>query len=78
MSFTCRQRREAAGLSIRELADRSGINRGSISRIERGWPATDVEAAALLYALERRELALDREADEKTGVIGSPNEDDAA
>ncbi len=51
------QRREAAGLSIRDLATRSGVNRGTISRIERGWPATAVEAQKLLIALEDAEAS---------------------
>lgn len=49
---TWRKQRTAAGLSLREVARRSGLNRGTISRIERGWPATSAQAAALLRALE--------------------------
>lgn len=44
-------RREAVGLSMSELARRSGVNKGNLSRIERGWPATPSEAERLLTAL---------------------------
>lgn len=50
-----RKRREAAGLSLRELARRADLNRGTISRIERGWPASPEQAQALLAALEKGE-----------------------
>lgn len=46
-----RQLRHAAGISIRELEARTGINRGRLSVIERGVPPTDAEAAAILAAL---------------------------
>lgn len=48
-----RDKRLAAGLSLRELSRRSGVNRGTISRIERGWPASPADAAALVRALEK-------------------------
>ena len=47
-----RNRRIEAGLSLRELSRRSGVNRGTISRIERGWPASPEDAARLVAALE--------------------------
>jgi transcriptional regulator with XRE-family HTH domain len=47
-----RDRRNAANLSLRRLAILSGINRGTISRIERGWPASPEQAAALVAALD--------------------------
>lgn len=34
-----------------ELARRANINKGTLSRIERGWPATPSEAERLLAAL---------------------------
>jgi predicted transcriptional regulator len=45
--------RGAIGLSIRELAERTGINRGEISRIERGrsCPSPD-QARRLLDAFD--------------------------
>lgn len=50
-----RPRREALGLTLRELARRSGVNPGVISRIERGWPAGPEDARRLLVALEAAE-----------------------
>lgn len=50
-----RKRRLAVGLSLRELSRRSKVNRGTISRIERGWPATASDAAALTKALDAAE-----------------------
>ena len=46
-----RSLRQAAGLSIRELERRTGINRGRLSIIERGVVPTDEEARAILAAL---------------------------
>jgi Helix-turn-helix len=54
---TWRARREALAMPIRELSRRSGVNRGTISRIERGWPAGPEDAAAILAALESAESA---------------------
>jgi transcriptional regulator with XRE-family HTH domain len=48
-----RSLRLAAGLSIRELERRTGINRGRLSIIERGVVPTDAEAAAILAALRQ-------------------------
>ena len=47
-----RQIRLAAGLTIRELERRTGINRGRLSIIERGVSPTDEESAAILAALQ--------------------------
>jgi transcriptional regulator with XRE-family HTH domain len=52
-----RQLRLAAGLSLRELERRTGINRGRLSIIERGVTPTDVEAAAILAALRQEGAA---------------------
>lgn len=46
-----RKLREASGLSIRQLEELSGINRGRLSVIERGVPPTDDEAERILDAL---------------------------
>lgn len=46
-----RQLRIAAGLSLRELEKRTGINRGRLSIIERGVTPSNDEAAAILAAL---------------------------
>jgi transcriptional regulator with XRE-family HTH domain len=46
-----RSLRLAAGLSIRELERRTGINRGRLSIIERGVVPTDEEARLILAAL---------------------------
>ena len=59
---TWRARRAALGMPIRELARRSGVNRGTISRIERGWPAGPEDAALLLAVLEATETAPTTEA----------------
>jgi len=48
-----RAKRLSAGLSLRELARRADVNRGTISRIERGWPASPEQAARLVAALAR-------------------------
>lgn len=45
--------REATGISLRELARRTGINPGRLSIIERGVPPTDSEAATLKAELGR-------------------------
>ena len=47
-----RQIRLAAGLSLREVARRTGVNPGRLSIIERGVPPTTEEAAAILAALQ--------------------------
>jgi len=47
-----RQIREAAGLSIRDVENLTGINRGRLSIIERGDPPTDDEARRILAALQ--------------------------
>jgi transcriptional regulator with XRE-family HTH domain len=49
-----RQLRRAAGISIRELEARTGLNRGRLSIIERGVPPTSEEAAKILAALQER------------------------
>jgi transcriptional regulator with XRE-family HTH domain len=46
-----RQVRVAAGLTLRELERRTGINRGRLSIIERGVSPTAAEAGAILRAL---------------------------
>ena len=46
-----RQVRLAAGLTIRELERRTGINRGRLSIIERGVPPTEDEARLIMEAL---------------------------
>jgi len=46
-----RQLRLAAGLGLREVSRRSGINPGRLSIIERGVPPSDEEAKAILAAL---------------------------
>lgn len=46
-----RQVRVAAGLTIRELERRTGINRGRLSIIERGVPPSDDEARRIFEAL---------------------------
>lgn len=48
MSNNLRVARKAAGLEQEELASRSGISQGTISRIERGSPAPSVETALAL------------------------------
>jgi transcriptional regulator with XRE-family HTH domain len=52
---TWRTRRERLGLTLREVARRSGVNPGVISRIERGWPAGPDDAAAILAVLDAAE-----------------------
>ncbi len=47
-----RDMREATNLTLRELARRSGVNPGVISRIERGWPASPKDSARLLAVLD--------------------------
>lgn len=48
-----RQLRLAAGLTIREMERRTGINRGRLSIIERGVAPTDDEATKILTALRQ-------------------------
>ncbi len=48
---TIRRMREAAGLSLRDLERRTGINRGRLSIIERGVVATQDETRKILAAL---------------------------
>ena len=47
-----RQIRLAAGLSLREVERRTGINRGRLSIIERGVPPTIEESVKILAALQ--------------------------
>lgn len=54
-STSWRTRREGLGLTLREVARRSGVNPGVISRIERGWPASPADAAAILAVLDAAE-----------------------
>lgn len=46
-----RQLRRASGLSIRKLSERTGINRGRLSIIERGVMPTPDEARRIVEAL---------------------------
>ena len=46
-----RKARLAAGLSIRDLEARTGINRGRLSIIERGVPPSEAEARLIEAAL---------------------------
>lgn len=55
--YPIRQLRVAAGLTIRELERRTGINRGRLSIIERGVVPTDDEARLILAALQRGEAS---------------------
>lgn len=50
--YPLRQLRLAAGLTIREMERRTGINRGRLSILERGVTPTQGEAAAILAALK--------------------------
>jgi len=50
-----RKRRKEVGLSIRELEQRTGINRGRLSIIERGVPPSADEVAQLETALAAAE-----------------------
>lgn len=50
---TLRKLRTAAGLSIRDLSEMTGINRGRLSIIERGVIATTEETALILDALTK-------------------------
>ena len=52
-----RQIRLAAGLSLRELEIRTGINRGRLSIIERGVAPTNEESAKILAALQSKDPA---------------------
>ena len=49
-----RQLRKSAGLSLRELERRTGINRGRLSIIERGVTQTAEESAKILEALRSK------------------------
>lgn len=49
-----RQVRIAAGLTLRELERRTGINRGRLSIIERGVTPTSAEALAIASALYQK------------------------
>jgi len=46
-----RERRLAAGATLREVSRRTGINPGRLSIIERGVPPSDDEAARIEAAL---------------------------
>lgn len=50
-----RRARIEAGVSLRGLESRTGINRGRLSVIERGVPPSPEEAAKILAALARAE-----------------------
>jgi transcriptional regulator with XRE-family HTH domain len=52
-----RQIRLAAGLSLREVERRTGINRGRLSIIERGVPPTVEESQLILAAFQERTAA---------------------
>lgn len=45
--------REAAGLSIRDLEELTGINRARLSDLERIMVPTDAETAAILEAFRK-------------------------
>ena len=53
--------RESLGLSLREVARRTGINPGRLSIIERGVPASPDEAERLRRALTAEVLAGQKE-----------------
>lgn len=46
-----RQLRQQKGMSLRELERRTGINRGRLSVIERGLPASPAEAMTIVAVL---------------------------
>ena len=48
-----RAMREAAGISLSELARRIDVNKGRLSIIERGVTPTDIERAKILRELGR-------------------------
>lgn len=50
-SLDWRRLRQRRQMSIRELERQTGINRGRLSNIERGLPASPAEAELLLAAL---------------------------
>ena len=54
---TLRQLRKAAGLSLRDLEEQTGINRGRLSIIERGVVASQDETAKILAALTKGKAA---------------------
>jgi DNA-binding XRE family transcriptional regulator len=45
-----RQRREQAGLSLADVAERSGIDKASLSRLENGWYANPTVNTLARYA----------------------------
>jgi DNA-binding XRE family transcriptional regulator len=45
-----RQRREQAGLSLTDVADRSGIDKASLSRLENGWYSNPTMNTLARYA----------------------------
>lgn len=47
--------REDLGVSLRELEDRTGINRGELSKIERGLQCPTPDQAWVLLAAQRLE-----------------------
>ena len=55
--YPLRQLRVAAGLTIREMERRTGINRGRLSIIERGVVPTPDEAKLILDALQKEGAA---------------------
>jgi len=58
---TYRQRREAIGLSLREVARRTEVNPGRLSIIERGVEPSAEEKEVIESVLFRAELAFARE-----------------
>jgi transcriptional regulator with XRE-family HTH domain len=72
-TYPLRQMRLAAGLTIRGLETRTGINRGRLSILERGVVPTAEEARKILTALTE---AVTEEA--TNGTQGSPGPDDTA
>jgi transcriptional regulator with XRE-family HTH domain len=68
-----RSLREAAGLSLREVARRTGINPGRLSTIERGLIPTEDERDGL-----RRVLADANLGEENNGTQGTTGPDDTA
>ncbi|HVM30752.1 MAG TPA: helix-turn-helix transcriptional regulator [Candidatus Limnocylindrales bacterium] len=54
-ALTWRDLRQARGLSLREVEERTGINRGLISRIERPTDLTPERARALLAVYDEAE-----------------------
>lgn len=50
-----RQRREALGMGIAQLADRAGVDRGRLSKIEKGAEARGTTLSAIKRALDQLE-----------------------